>query len=380
MGKLFSNPVLEVADAIGLDPAGGLQVMRAADLPGRSPSPALWLIVVDLSGSDQAARVRDALRPFYPPEQPVTVAWPAGGVPGFSRVTRPLGELGREWPADGTAALFVQPSVAPGAAAAFARFAGVVQRLRAPGGCPWDREQTHLTLRPYVVEEAYEVVEAIESGESARLVDELGDLLLQVLLHSTIAREAGTFDAEAVAGAAAGKIIRRHPHVFGGATADTVQAVRAGWEAIKRSEKAVRGEEPESLFAEDGPRSLPALMEAEDLQSRAAGVGFDWPSAREAWIKVEEESAEFRRAWEQADASGMEEELGDLLFAVINVARLLKLDPEVALKGCNRKFVRRFREMERLARGTGLSLAGMALAELDALWEEAKLVEKAKKR
>lgn len=379
MGKLFTDAALDLAGAIGLDPATGVQVVRVADLSTRRPSPALWLVVLDVADPGQAAQVRGALRPLYPPEQPVTLAWTSGDKPGFTRVVLPLGELDRKWPVAGTATLFIPPRVTPGATAAFACFVGVVERLRAPGGCPWDREQTHLSLRPYVVEEAYEVVEAIESGDSAHLADELGDLLLQVVLHSAIAREAGAFDVEAVAAGAAEKIIRRHPHVFGSGEATSAGAVRADWEAIKREEKAAAGGEPTSLFPDEGPRSLPALMEAEDMQSRAAGVGFDWSSAREAWAKVEEETGEFRRAWEQADAAGMEEELGDLLFALVNVARLLKINPEVALKGCNRKFIRRFKGMEERARGAGLSLAGMTLAEMENLWEEAKRAETSKK-
>ncbi len=266
------------------------------------------------------------------------------------------------------------------AAEAFARFVAVVERLRGPGGCQWDREQTHHSLRPYVVEEAYEVVEAIEAGDPAHLADELGDLLLQVVLHGVIAAEAGGFGVADVVRAITGKIVRRHPHVFGTAGAASAGEVVLNWEEIKRREKGdAEGDFNPSILS-GGARLLPALMEAEDLQSKAAAVGFDWPSAAEAWPKVEEEAAEFRAAWESGDAAAMEEELGDLLFALVNVARLLRLHPELALKGCNRKFVRRFQTMERLAKAGGRSLASMTLDELDRIWEEVKAFERAENR
>lgn len=275
-----------------------------------------------------------------------------------------------------------EPSAAArAAAAAFLRFVGVVERLRAPGGCPWDREQTHASLRPYVVEEAYEVVEAIEAGDPDHLAEELGDLLLQVVLHGVIAAEAGRFQVADVVEAVTRKIVRRHPHVFG--TAGTASAGEAvlNWEQIKRSERGEAARDPEeSLLPEGTARLLPALMEAEDLQSKAAGVGFDWPSPREAWPKVEEEAAEFRAAWESGDAAALEEELGDLLFALVNVARLLRVHPEVALKGANRKFARRFRAMEGLARAEGRPLGSMSLEEMDRIWERVKAAERAGNR
>lgn len=275
-----------------------------------------------------------------------------------------------------------EPSAAARAAAAgFLRFVTVVERLRAPGGCPWDREQTHGSLRSYVVEEAYEVVEAIEAGDPGHLAEELGDLLLQVVLHGVIAAEQGHFQVADVVEAITRKIVRRHPHVFGTAGAGSAGEAVLNWEEIKRRERGDAAGDPEGSLLPDGEaRLLPALLEAEDLQSKAAGVGFDWPSPREAWPKVEEEAAEFRAAWESGDAAGMEEELGDLLFALVNVARLLRVPPELALKGANRKFARRFRAMERLARAEGRPLGSMSLEEMDRIWERVKAAEKAGNR
>lgn len=266
--------------------------------------------------------------------------------------------------------------------AAFTHLYQVVERLRAPGGCPWDREQTHASLRPYVVEEAYEVVGAIEEGAGPDLAGELGDLLLQVMLHSVIAAEAGSFTVHDVLDAITNKIIRRHPHVFGDAEARTAADVKATWEAIKRQERgqgAAPGQDkataPPSAL-EGVSTALPGLLEAGELQGRAASVGFDWQRAEDAWPKVEEEAAEFQAAWQEGDRAAMEEELGDLLFAVVNVARLLKIDPEVALKGTNRKFTRRFHAVEALAREEGRRPEEMELQEMDRLWDLAKANER----
>lgn len=274
-----------------------------------------------------------------------------------------------------------EPSAAArAAAAAFLRFVGVVERLRAPGGCPWDREQTHASLRPYVVEEAYEVVEAIEAGDPDHLAEELGDLLLQVVLHGVIAAEAGRFQVADVVEAVTRKIVRRHPHVFGTAEAATAGEAVLNWEEIKRRERGEARDPGGTILPEGAGRLLPALLQAEDLQSKAAGVGFDWASPREAWPKVEEEAAEFRAAWESGDAAAVEEELGDLLFALVNVARLLRVHPEVALKGANRKFARRFRAMEGLAQAEGRPLGSMSLEEMDRIWERVKAAERAGNR
>lgn len=254
---------------------------------------------------------------------------------------------------------------------------GLVRRLRGPGGCPWDHDQTHASLRRYALEEAREVAAAIDEGDMHALADELGDLLLQVLLHAVIAEEEGVFGPRDVLVALAGKLVRRHPHVFGSATASTPADVSRGWEERKRAERqrAVRPEQAGGLLADVG-RSLPALAEAEGLGARAAEVGFDWGSASAAWEKVREECEEFRAAWAEAvpgaRSGAVEEELGDLLFSLVNVARLLDVDAEGALSATNDKFRRRFAAVEAGARESGRDLASLGLDEMEGFWQGAK--------
>lgn len=244
------------------------------------------------------------------------------------------------------------------------RLRAIVAALRGPGGCPWDMEQTHASLRAGLIEEAYEVVDAIDARDDANLREELGDLLLQVVFHAQIAAEAGRFDFDAVAHEHCEKLIRRHPHVFGDDSCADSSAVLKRWDEIKRAEK---GAAPESVL-DHVSGALPALTRAEKIQKRAAKVGFDWPDAKPVFSKVREELAEI----ESAPAEEIEEEVGDLLFAVVNLARKLHIDAETALHGATRKFSTRFRGVESLARERGLKLEAMTLAELDALWDEVK--------
>jgi len=253
------------------------------------------------------------------------------------------------------------------------------QKLLAPDGCPWDRQQTHETLRTYLLEETYEVLDALDSKDSKKIAEELGDLLLQILFHAELGRLAGTFDLGDVIESIYLKMVRRHPHVFGETKARDASEVLKNWEAIKAEERrsAEKGSKPEQESLLDGvPRSIPALMRAHQLTRRAANVGFDWESVEAVLDKVAEESAELREAL-PAGRGRMEEEAGDLLFAAMNIARFLKLDPELALGRANQKFEARFRAMEQEARRAGRKLAGSSPAELDALWERAKLTDRA---
>ena len=246
----------------------------------------------------------------------------------------------------------------------------VIHILRSPGGCPWDRKQTHETLRTNLVEEAYEAVDAIDREDMDALYDELGDVLLQIVLHAEIAREHGDFTIGDVTTAITHKMIFRHQHVFGSARADTADEVLDLWQKVKKAE---RHQQTQAEVLRSVTRSLPALMRAEKVQKRAADVGFDWENARAAFYKIGEEAEELSRAVE--DGGGVEEEAGDLLFAVVNVLRLLKLDPEIALNRATDKFTARFAEMERLILADGKSLAEMTLADMDAYWDRVKLSE-----
>lgn len=243
----------------------------------------------------------------------------------------------------------------------------IMARLRAPDGCPWDREQSHATLRQSVIEEAYEVAAAINSGDDANLREELGDLLLQVVFHAQMASEHGEWNFDTVASGIVEKLVRRHPHVFGSENASDSAAVLTRWEEIKRAEKGTTA----AASALDGvSEGLPSLMRAEKVQKKAAKVGFDWSELPPVVAKVREEIAEVEGAL--GDAEKVEEEVGDLLFAVVNLARKLKVDGEVALQRATDKFVARFRQVECIARERGLALEKMTLAEMDEIWDEVK--------
>ena len=263
----------------------------------------------------------------------------------------------------------------------------VMAALRTPGtGCPWDLQQTFRTIAPYTIEEAYEVADAIERGDLADLKDELGDLLLQVVYHARMAEEQGDFAFDDVAQAIAGKMVRRHPHVFGSEVERAAGAAPGFWERAKAAERAAKADGRETdangraaSVLDDVPVALPALTRAVKLQNKAAKVGFDWPSLAPVFDKLKEELGELEDALaapQTVDRNKVEEEFGDLLFVVANVARHLKLDPEAALRAANQKFVRRFHEIERRLAEHGRTPAQSTLEEMDHLWDEAKAAEK----
>ena len=261
------------------------------------------------------------------------------------------------------------------AGALFARFVELIARLRAPGGCPWDREQTHESVKPMTIEEAYEVAHAIDEKDDAELASELGDLLLQVVFHATIAEERGAFRLRQIIERVTEKMVRRHPHVFGDDDATTAGEVLRNWEAIKAEERAAKGKDDASML-DSVHQGLPAVMEAFQLTTKVSRVGFDWPGASAALAKLDEEALELREAVSgQADARHVAEEVGDLLFVAVNVARLTRVDPESALKAANRKFRRRFHHIEERLRAAGRTPAESSLEEMDRLWDEAKRLE-----
>ena len=245
------------------------------------------------------------------------------------------------------------------------RLVDIMARLRGPDGCPWDREQTHQSLKPYLIEEAYEALDAIDREDDEGLRDELGDVLLQIVFHAQLARENARFTLDDVAAATTEKLIRRHPHVFGNATANTAGQVVENWEAIKSREKRGKGLNPSILGGI--PRQLPALLRARRVQERAARSGFDWTDTDEVVDKVREEVDEFLEAWRGADRQGVEEELGDLLFSLVNLARFLKVCPEDALRKTIGKFESRFRYIERELGRQGKNPQNASLEEMDRL-------------
>jgi tetrapyrrole methylase family protein/MazG family protein len=275
----------------------------------------------------------------------------------------------------------------------FEKLVALQARLRAPAGCPWDREQTHESLRKFLIEETYEVLDAMESGDPKKFSSELGDLLLQIVFHSILAEESGRFTISDVIESIHTKMVRRHPHVFGNVKAKTSTDVLKNWEQLKseerREESSARGAHPEaannSILA-GIPRSLPAVLEAYQLTRRASHIGFDWDSFSGILHKLDEEKLELRAAASAKSGNGkspsseMEEEAGDLLFVAVNAARFLGVDPEAALKKANRKFKQRFTWMESAAAREGLRLADMPRARMEELWNESKRIDASKVR
>src|SRR5205807_7651031 len=348
------------------EPAAGSGHLQLLDATGLTPpeiNPALPALIYQVYDRDMASRLKIALLDEYPEAHAVRIVrW--AGVPGSEAVTTvPLCEIDRQaaGPYDHLVAVYVPPVPAGERRPAFQDLVEVVARLRGPDGCPWDREQTYTSLKRFVLEESYEVLEAIDGGDPERLCDELGDLLLQVVLQAQLGREDGYFDIRDVIAGLTNKLIRRHPHVFGDVQVADSAEVLVNWEQLKR------GERPERTSVLDGlPVHLPALMKALEVSKRVVKVGFEWPSLEEVLAKLDEEVAELREALPRGDRRELEGELGDVLFTVVNAARKLSIDPEEALRTMVARFSERFREVERLARSGGRPLHEMTLAEMDA--------------
>jgi tetrapyrrole methylase family protein/MazG family protein len=357
--------------AAGLDPADGLQVVAAARLPEAAFDPGLPLVILAGGHSDPAAMPLPGRHARRGPSAVLAALYPAG------HPVRPL-PAGEPVPVESLedAVLaagdwLVPPLSFADNVASPHGMAAISARLRAPDGCPWDRRQDHRSLRPYLLEEAYETLDAIERGTPADLAEELGDLYLQVVLHAQLAAEEGAFDLTDVYRTLGAKIVRRHPHVFGDVTVTGVDQVVTNWETIKAAERAGAGRERAS-FA-DVARTQPALPASREIQERASALGWDWPDVAGVWEKVGEELDELREAaGEPARPGERLHELGDVLFALANLARWLGVDPEEALRLANRRWVHRYAAVETLAAERGLVLAELDAAAKDVLWNEVK--------
>jgi MazG family protein len=379
--------VTEARLRFGLDPAAGLQIIATERLLATPFEASMPVLLVPLA----------MLRPGGADGGSATVP-PVVPLPGRHgpHGRAPLEVLARAYPADhpvgrfGTAAalriadltdpdmgapLYLGPIAAEAAVAGPWAMPAISARLRAPDGCPWDQEQTHASLRKHLLEEAYEVYDALEAGATPALAGELGDLLLQIVLHAQLAAEAGVFDLADVQAAIAAKIVRRHPHVFGDAEARTASDVNRQWERIKADERA---EAPGTIKgALDGiSASLPALAASQEMQERAANIGYDWPSIDGVLDKVVEETGELRAAADDHDPAAWAEEFGDLLFVLVNVARKQGIEAEAAVRAANVKFRRRFGSVERQAADRGVALRDLDFAALDELWDAAKAEER----
>jgi len=250
------------------------------------------------------------------------------------------------------------------------RLIDIMEVLRSKEGCPWDREQTHKTLKKYLIEETYEYLEVVDLEDKSRMCEELGDVLLQVVFHAQIANENGDFNIDDVIDVICEKMIHRHPHVFGDVSAETSSEVLKNWEEIKKKEK---GNIDQASVLQDVPINLPALMRGYKVQQKAAQVGFDWDDTAYVFAKIREEIDELEEQYKKSDKDGIEDELGDVLFSVVNLSRFLKVDPELSLSRSTNKFIRRFKYVEQRASELGKKLNEMTLAEMDVLWEEAKM-------
>ena len=369
-----------------LDPRAGLQAVPVSGLAGYPLEPSQLLVVLADGGEPlppvpgrhghPAESPLDLLRRLYPADHEALVAGAdvAGAGAGATGATT----VGALTARDLEAGVAIRPLPVELAFGGLWTMPAISDRLRQPDGCPWDREQTHASLRKHLLEEAYEVYDALEAGATPELAGELGDLLLQVVLHAQLAAEAGVFDLSDVNAALARKIVRRHPHVFGEAEARTAADVTRQWERIKADERA---EAAEAGPAEAAPRgaldgiseSLPALAASQEMQERAAALGYDWPDIDGVLDKVAEELGELAAAHGAAEQS---EEFGDLLLVVVNVGRKLGIESEAALRAANRKFRNRFRRVERMVAERGVAIRDLDFAALDALWDAAKVQER----
>ena len=340
--------------------------VSAHDLP-ESLYPELTYVVEEIDSQIAAGDAKLALMEYYPDEWPVTLA--AINKDGqYERRKITLCELDRQSLYDATTILYVPASTFEKRSRhGFDDVMQVVRRLRAPGGCPWDREQTHESLKNALLEECYELIDAIDEGDDDHICEELGDVLLQFAMHAVIAEEQCVFTDRDAETELVEKLIYRHPHVFGSVKVNDAGEVLKNWDALKMKQ---RSQNTQTEVLKSVPKGFPALLRSRKVQKKAADVGFDWPDAREAFSKIIEETEELKEAMDTN--SNIQEEMGDLLFAVVNVARLLKMEPEFLLMEATDKFIDRFSIMEELALRQSTTLQELTLQEMDALWEEAK--------
>lgn len=367
-GNSFLDPFFA---RMKIDPIEGFQLLDGTSLHASQLNPHVHQLIGQVYDRMVASEVKLSLMEVYPDEHPVTVVT-ACGIPHLEQVMEfPLYELDRQEIFSDLTSVYVPP--VQDEKVLYRRFdtlREIIRHLRSPEGCPWDRKQTHESLRHYLLEEAYEFLEAVAKNDAHAMLDELGDILLQVMLHAQIASEEGTFDIHDVIQNLSEKMIRRHPHVFSDTKVDTAEQVVENWEEIKKRE---RGFVEQSSILDKVPKNFPALMRAYELQKKAAKIGFDWDNLKDVFEKLEEE---FRELKEAHNPNEWEEELGDVLFALVNLSRFIKVQPEVALLHACQKFERRFRYIEKKVQETQKKWEDLSLSEMDKWWEEAKRMEK----
>lgn len=356
-------------DALRIPPPARLTLLDASTLASAHVPPFppdMPALIVGVDSKELALHVKDVLLALYPREHAMQIV-----ESGKSKEERELGGL-ESFDFSESTCLYV-PALGEGTS--FESFAEIVAHLRAPNGCPWDKEQTHESLRKHLLEESYEAISAIDSGDFGHMREEFGDLLLQIVLQSQIANEETQFNVSQVIQGIHSKIVRRHPHVFGNLKLDGVDDVLANWEKLKEQERGelalsdVEGKKDRKGILDGVPISLPALSQAQEYQDRAARVGFDWPEIDGVLDKVKEEIEEIKRAETDFELAS---EIGDLFFVLVNLARWKKVDAESVLRGTNAKFKKRFAFVEQGAKGQGRNLSELSLEEMESLWQEAK--------
>jgi len=363
-GLSFLEPTLSLLGVNPLPHTALVDALELAKLHVPPFPPSAPAMVCQIHSRAIAGSVKLALMSVYPGSHPVQMAY-AAGTPQAKVESLVLEEIDRSSQIGPLTTLYVPPL---GAGTSFEAFQEIIAHLRAPDGCPWDREQTHQTLRSHLIEEAYEVLDALDEDDLDAMREEFGDLLLQIVLHAQIASEYGEYSMSRLLQGIHAKIVRRHPHVFGDLDLKDAQGVLLNWEKLKAAERAENGNN-EAGSLDGVALALPALIQAQEYQDRAARVGFEWPEIQGVYEKVAEEIAEVQAATSQAEHTA---ELGDLLFAVVNLARWLKVEPESALREANQRFRQRFAHIEAAARAEGRAVSDLSLDEMEALWQAAK--------
>ncbi|MCR6108826.1 nucleoside triphosphate pyrophosphohydrolase [Bacillus sp. A301a_S52] len=362
--------------SLKIDPIDGFQLVDGMTMDPSSLDLSSHTIVAQVYDQMSASHVKLTLMERFPDDYIVHVVTAAGTAEESVR-TVPLYELDRVTTLSNLTAIYLGPIKDETLLyREFSTLRHVIKTLRGPNGCPWDKKQTHQSLKKYLLEETYEVLDAIDENDDDHLAEELGDVLLQVLLHAQIGEDEGYFNIEDIISILTEKMIRRHPHVFGDKKADNAEEVITNWEEIKQQEKIAKGHKRDISLLDDIPSALPALLKAFKLQKKAAKVGFDWSEEAPMWMKLQEEISEWLQALKEGANDNAVEELGDVLFVLVNLARYHEIDPEEALTKTNNKFRRRFNYIEDQLAKDGLQADAVSLQKLDELWEKAKQEER----
>lgn len=353
---------------VNIDPIEGFQFLDATSFERSQIDYTSHLIFCQVYDQMIASEVKLTLLEDLPPEHPIIVV-EAAGSSSEQKSEIQLVELDQKVHLSNLTSVYVKPIEKESLTHQFNQLREIIALLRGPGGCPWDQKQTHESLRPYLIEEAYELIDAIDQGDDAHIIEELGDVLLQVMLHSQIGADHGYFSIDDVIRSIVEKMIRRHPHVFGDVMANDANAVVTNWQAIKAEEQ---GKEKVGSQLDRIPKSASTLVTADALQKEAAEVGFDWQDPKAVYQKIKEELQEVNQAVSGGKPEEIEEELGDLLFSVVNLARHYKVNSDLALRQTNKKFTKRFQYIEQKLTKQGQDMSELSLKELDKIWEEAK--------